>query len=622
MLRGSNTGLALAVAILVVTGVASTDANAQGRIITFGDSLSDNGNLFATTGQPPSPPYNRRFTNGIVWTEILSGGSQTSLFQGTGLSGNTNLAFGGSRTDNALNLNGPIPSVPAQIGTFLGAGGRIGANDLVTLQGGPNNIFQYFTIAGAGANVAGITATSVASANDLSGSAAQLTAAGARRILIGNIPDIGATPSFNGSPQTAGAATLATNIFNTQLDSNVRALAAANPGTNYIQMDWNGLFRAVIANPTAFGYTNTTAACLAVASCAAATAAEQNRFVFFDGVHPTATGHQLLALYAGLLLNPQSGVARAAPLGEVASYARLNAADEVLDRGAGWARGVYGQQNGFYAQAIGTHGQQDGSGGTPSYSFTAGGVRLGLDQNFKNGLIGGKTLAGGALGVSLGEVGGSNIKSDLAVYDGDLYVTHLFGPLFATGHVGGSITQFDSLRRATGVGPITANSNDVRAHQFGANFEAGLIFKAGSFTIVPSGRVGYVNARVDAFAETADILALSFGQQSLDNGTASGRVRAVHDIAFGSFGGTAFGEVGYERFFSQNTANIVTRYVGNTAQPTSTTVGDLNARGLNFKVGIDGKINQTMSLSLQYGVALEDGNGQIHTGQARVKVPF
>jgi outer membrane lipase/esterase len=602
-------------AVTVAVSTITTAAVGQGRIITFGDSLSDNGNLFATTGNPPAP-YNQRFTNGLVWTELLSGGSQTSPFQGTGVGGNTNLAFGGSRTDGAFNLNGPIPSIPTEIASFFAFGGTIKPTDLVTLQGGPNNIFQYFTLAGAGATVAGITTTSVGAANDLSSSAVQLTVLGAKRILVGNIPDIGAAPSFNGSPQTSGAATLATNIYNAQLDANIKALAAANPGTNYIQMDWNALFRAVTANPAAFGYSNTTSSCIATAACVTGSKAAQNHFVFWDGVHPTQTGHSILAAYANLLINPQSGAARAAPLGEVATYARLNAADEVLDRGAGWARGVYGRENGFYAQLTGTHGSHDGSTASPSYNFTLGGARLGFDRRF------GSTLVGAAVGVGLGELGGSNLKSDVAVYDGDVFATTLFGPLYLTAQAGGSFTQYDSLRRATGLGPVIGTANGADARQFGTNLEAGIILKTGALSIIPSARVGYVDARVGSFAETSELLAIAFEERSLSSGTASARLRAVYDLSFGRFGGTAFGEVGYEKFFSQSADAISARFVNNTAQPFSTTVSDVAARGLNFKVGVDGKISQTMALSLQYGLSLEDGQGQIHTGQARVKVPF
>ena len=106
--------------------------------------------------------------------------------------------------DNAPNLNGPIPSLQAQLATFLGLGGSFGAADTVTLLGGANNIFQYFTSAGAGANAAGITATSLSAAADMATITQMVAGAGAGRILISNLPDLGVTPAYNGSAATAG----------------------------------------------------------------------------------------------------------------------------------------------------------------------------------------------------------------------------------------------------------------------------------------------------------------------------------------------------------------------------------------------------------------------------------
>src|SRR5688500_5638293 len=43
------------------------------RIVAFGDSLTDNGNLYASEAYPPSPPYfEGRGTNGPVAVEYLS----------------------------------------------------------------------------------------------------------------------------------------------------------------------------------------------------------------------------------------------------------------------------------------------------------------------------------------------------------------------------------------------------------------------------------------------------------------------------------------------------------------------------------------------------------------------
>ena len=134
-------GAALAALTLAASAALATAASAQsyGRLVVFGDSLSDNGNLYLASGgtQPPSPPYFQgRFSNGRVFTELL--GFNPANFNGA-VTGSINFAYGGSRTDN--NVAFP-PGMRQQLTTYLGRGGVFGANDLVSILGGANNIFQ------------------------------------------------------------------------------------------------------------------------------------------------------------------------------------------------------------------------------------------------------------------------------------------------------------------------------------------------------------------------------------------------------------------------------------------------------------------------------------------------
>jgi phospholipase/lecithinase/hemolysin len=73
----------------------STSAFAYSQIVAFGDSLSDNGNMFALTEgtvyETPSPPYYEgRFSNGPVWVDYLAQDLGIDL---------VNMAYGGARTD-------------------------------------------------------------------------------------------------------------------------------------------------------------------------------------------------------------------------------------------------------------------------------------------------------------------------------------------------------------------------------------------------------------------------------------------------------------------------------------------------------------------------------------------
>ena len=601
-------------ALAMAAFIASTSiAEAQaigGRVITFGDSLSDNGNL--PPGLAPPPPYlGGRFSNGIVWTEILSGGAQNSPTRGQPNAGAVNFAFGGALVDNGLNLLGPIPGIPTQVGLFQLTGGAFTSRDLVTMWGGANNVFQYFqSTPPALITQAGLAANSTTAATAMTQNVAQVVGLGARTVLVANLPDIGATPNFNTTAGAAGA-TFATGVFNQTLSQGLQGVAAGAPaGTNIIQMDVNRVFALIAANPAAYGFTNTTQACTAVLACVTAPTAVQNQFAFWDGVHPTAAGHRLLALYAGLLLNPQPTTQRIAPLGEVAVRTRGAAVDETFDRTSGWAQGQYGRQNGFYANVTGSTGDVSAHDGVPGYRVNMGGARFGLDRNY------GQFLVGGSAGVSLGDIDSSTLKSSVSTLDGDVYAAMLSGPFYVAAQAGISTTRFDAIKRANGFGPDTATSQ-TGSYQLSSGAEVGVIGKFGVVTLVPAARLQYVHANVDGFSESG-LLANAFTSRNLD--TVSGSVRLKASTPIGA--GTAFAQVGYEQFLSQSQDQIGARFVDNTALPFQAGPGNLVAKGVSLKLGYEGRFSELAAYSISYGANLQDGNGTTHTGQAQIKVPF
>ena len=80
--------------------------------------------------------------------------------------------------------------------------------------------------------------------------------AGARTILIANLPNLGATPRFNGDVTTAEAGLVATNTFNGELATGIGEIAAVKLDANLIQADLQGFLNIAIANSEAFGFVN------------------------------------------------------------------------------------------------------------------------------------------------------------------------------------------------------------------------------------------------------------------------------------------------------------------------------------------------------------------------------
>ncbi len=606
---------------IVVTTVAalwcSTSVMAQtaGRVVIFGDSLSDPGNL--GPNGPTAPPYGvgpnglYRFSSGLNYADIMFGTFNSPFINGL-VTGNVNLAFGGARTDTLLNPTGgpTTPGLPLQVGAFLVNGGTFGPNDLVVAWGGANNLFQYV----GPLTLAGLSANSVAAADAMSAGVLQpILAAGGRTLLVPNLPDFGALPAYNGAPATAQAGSVASTVYNQQLASNVAALAAANPAANIVQADVASAFRIVVQNPAAFGITNATQPCLTMVSLCAT----PNTYLFWDAVHPTQAGYQLLANYFGLLMNTGPAIAQTQTLGDVSGAQSTLVTGAVFDRLTHWFSGTYAGKNGPFIEAIGQTGDYDNdtAGRRSSYRFTTGGMRIGIDQAF------GSNLAGVSLAVLGGEQSGGALTSDVSSVRGDVYGTLVSGPFYVSGNAGISQILLSNVERETGFPTVKARGS-TDATVFSATAEAGVAQRFGGITLIPSARIGYASSTIDGYSETADVLALSFAEREIDQVTGGVRLRAVSDMKLGGLVGTMFAEVGYETFLSYDGGQLKGKLVANTAAPVVVNPNDPNGQGFIGKLGLNGRVSDDVFFDLNYGIALGEGNGEVHTGQARLKAHY
>ena len=288
---------------------------------SLGDSLSDNGNLFAVTTSanaanpavpvtPASPPYfNGRFSNGPIWAEAIA-----ANFAVTG-----NLAFGGA---NALTNADPVPDLGFQIGAFtLAAPSVMGARPLASLWFGANDQFGALDALAAGATVS-TEAVGQTAADAVLAGARSLATLGVGDFLIFNLPDLGAIPAFAGTP-LSGAATAGATAFNARLDAGIDGLRTE--GLNVAEVDIFSVFNALLTEPAAFGVMSATVPCI-IPGVRICDAAKAEQLAFFDPVHPNATIHERVAAEARAALAPvplpAAGWLLAAALGALAVRAR------------------------------------------------------------------------------------------------------------------------------------------------------------------------------------------------------------------------------------------------------------------------------------------------------------
>jgi len=297
--------------VLAMICAALSASNARAAIYVFGDSLSDTGNFsIATQGQfPPTPLYSTgRFTNGPVWVEYLAQALHEPA-PSPSLSGGTNNAFNGSRAAGVSPYG--TPSVMFQVSTFLAAhDNRVDANDYFVIWAGANDIF-FGPVFGE-TNFIGEAVVGIVSSIDA------LRAAGARKIIVLNLPPLGQTPYVQANPGTAPLLDAATFGFNQALAAALSDLEKNRRQLSIAQVDIWGLFEDMIRNPQKYRLNNTQIASTLFDANSGVSLGyalnpdvDPNRSLFWDGVHPTTRAHEVIGTLAHRLV--RSKLSNAAP---------------------------------------------------------------------------------------------------------------------------------------------------------------------------------------------------------------------------------------------------------------------------------------------------------------------
>jgi phospholipase/lecithinase/hemolysin len=311
--------LAIVLAFTLVTSAAS--AQKYTSIVVFGDSLSDVGNdadlsqakygfRFPGNGLFPADYTDGRFTDGMdtvpvaqkyfgVWIEQLAatfpaqppikpsleGGKDYAYgfaFTGTGT---TDFTFGPPTDPAEFSIT--INNVGQQITDYLATHPKIDDKTLFVVWAGANDV---------------INATApkdiINAAVDQATNIQRLIDAGATQFIVPNLPNLGAIPRFNSSPATSIPAQKATVLYNSVLKAGVDLVTLFNPGKKIVQFDVYGLITKVIASPSKYGLMDVTD------SSRGNFVVNPDTYLFWDDLHPTTKGHNILAQGASSLLAP------------------------------------------------------------------------------------------------------------------------------------------------------------------------------------------------------------------------------------------------------------------------------------------------------------------------------
>jgi outer membrane lipase/esterase len=494
--------IALAGALLAAAPVQAQNFDGS---VYFGDSLTDAGTFGARFTTNPGP----------VWSELLAGRLGTQTLPAAG--GGSNFAVGGARVTllpgvpNTPPTDGALP-ITDQVSAYLAStGGTASRNSLYAVWGGANDIFVA-TALGAGATLY-LTQT----AGELAAQVSRLQAAGARYILVPNIPDIGATP-FGVSQGPAGAAAL--SALSVSYNADLYAAIAAR-GLRVIPLDVYSLFNEVLASPGTYGIVNTAVpACGAVPSLLCTPAdllapdAAQT-FLFADGVHPTTAGHAIVADYAASIVAAPTQISM---LPETAVQARTALVDRLYARLAhAAAQDDSGSASSFWVTMDGTRSSVEPGGLAAEAEGSGAGITVGADLARWRAMV-----LGASIGFSRAEPdfarGGGYRQEEAAI--------SLYGGWQAGGWQARAALTYGALdyalRREIRLGSASRTASaSPQGRNVSAGAEIGYRYAAGSLTHGPLASVLLQQAKLDGFAEEgAGSAGLRYGKQARSSAVA------------------------------------------------------------------------------------------------------
>ncbi len=497
---------------LSLVAIMPVQAQQFSNVISFGDSLSDAGNVAAVT--PGLPPGNSFTTNpDPVAAQLIAtafGHTQTNS-----LAGGFNFAWAGACVQTATGATTPpclsntVPRVPVQISQYLTPRSNVAdPTALYTLWAGANDILAPLG-AGLWTNAAAITAGVLPIAAAFTTQTTRLQAAGANYIVAFNLPDLGRTPRLVAAgPAAAGGASLAALSYNNALNG---GLATMRDGI--IPINVFGLVNEIFANPATYGFATMTGmacypsgvpdtnsvACGPVGSGLPFTYAPgtNETFFFADGFHPTGATHRLLAnvVVATLHAPGQVSLAGEVPLQVYADHSSvinnqlfaLQGAARAEGEAQGFANIQFGQQK---------YTTTPNSAAADSNLVT---LTVGADARYSE-----QTSLGVALSLGNGssDNGASGITSNEVL--ASIFGRMNFGGAYLNTIISGGSNSLNIERTIT-MGPGSrTESGDATASHLAVELGAGYLFQLDKLTHGPF--IGVTRQKITVAAYREDTL--------------------------------------------------------------------------------------------------------------------
>lgn len=607
---------ALACASLLSLAALSTPAAAQqiGRIVAFGDSYADTGNVFRLGYANPQvlAVYpTGRFSGGSNYIDTLANILQVPVenFAIGGAMGGTNngtfcfdTTFGAPLCGKGLQYEvDQFLNVGTQSTVFPNASTTFTRSDLLAISIGGNDarVYQQTTPAATAATAtAAGAAAGVATGVQLDRLVAQGTPTISFLALNGAV-----APEVANNPTAQGIRGAFSTAYYNSVQTSLAGYAANGSIVHYL--DGTILAQEVAANPTAFGFTkglvcpifpNTT--CVA----------DSSGYLFYgDALHLTSQGFALVGQYVARQL--------AAPL-------TLQAPSDLgFDTAREWGRTLSSRgdlyrgdkKDGFsvFAIADGYSDHTDRTAFTSAYDARGLGATVGAEYGMGAGLVG---IAGNYSKPKL-TFGNDAARLHSHSWQVGAYGAFDMGGFFGQGYLGYGKDN-NHLERA---GVITGMESDPDGHHTVAGVKGGYLMPVMGVSAGPIVAFDYAKAKADGYTETGDpALTLAVGSQSLKSITGQLGLEVRGDLA----GLHPFADLTAERDFSGDDRLITF------AQTSAPTI--INSWGVprgketygRFTAGGSANVMGGLSVDASVSTTFGRDNGNEVSGNLGVKARF
>lgn len=543
---------------LLVALMAIKSSFAFDSLTVFGDSLSDTGN---------NGRWMWNSSHNKLYDEQLA--SDYGLFLTPSDTGGTNYAAGGATSVTALN---PQNNTVSQLQKWLTlTGGKAQRNGLYIHWVGGNDLAAAILLPERAQVIAGTSAVAAGT------QAGQLLDAGAGIVVVPTLPDISATPvlletvitsafgiaaepvlqaafaSLNGAgtPTLAhrqlaiyeaflAAAAVASNdrlaqqsIAAKLMDAYNTAVTQASALTNYynateeatliqhggniVRADINGVFKELLANPGAFGITNTVGMIcplgIPASKCTSSTSgfSDVQSYLFSDHFHPSPQIHTIMAQYIQSILAAPELVTRL----NQGVQAMVRSSRFMLDnryqqlhriKNVTGTIGVFGGYSGSYQRSTSSNSVSSAHGNTNN-------LTIGADYQ-----LNGNILFGGLIASSLD----NHRPEDSYRYKSRGFQTSLFthlraGQVWLDGDVHYLTTDLSKIQRRIPLGAlIRVEEGDTSGKLWGARLTSGYDFLLMRWlSIGPVLQYSWDYSHVNGYSEKGDnSTSMRFGDQN------------------------------------------------------------------------------------------------------------